>query len=72
MRPAGGRFVARLGRAGQAEAILTKHPAVSGSSIHVAAILADALGRSNSYFFSFKSVPLKVLTMPAMSPSWVS
>jgi hypothetical protein len=24
------------------------------------------------HFFSFKSAPLKVLTMAAMSPSWVS
>ena len=31
-----------------------------------------ALGRSTNYFFSFKSVSLKVLTMAAMSPSWVS
>jgi hypothetical protein len=27
---------------------------------------------SVNHFFSFKSVPLKVLTMPTMSPSWVS
>ena len=27
---------------------------------------------STSYFFSFVSAPLKVLTIAAMSPSWVS